>query len=60
MEKVLLMPHCVFPTLDIVKTLDSYEKITGLPVDLLTSDSLDDEFRTKISSEEVLIYERVK
>ncbi len=50
MEKVLLMPHCVFPTLDIVKTLDSYEKITGLPVDLLTSHSLDDEFRTEVNN----------
>lgn len=50
MEKVLLMSHCVFPTLDIVKTLDSYEKITGLPVDLLTSHSLDDEFRTEVNN----------
>ncbi len=36
------------------------EEAFGVPVDLLTSDSLDDEFRTKISSEEVLIYEREK
>ncbi len=29
MEKTLLMSHCVFPTPDIVKTSDFYEKVMG-------------------------------
>lgn len=34
------------------------EEAFGLPIDLLASESLDDDFRKKISAEEVLIYER--
>lgn len=33
------------------------EEAFGLPVDLLTSDSLNDDFKEEISSEEVLVYE---
>ncbi|MFL0248611.1 VOC family protein [Candidatus Clostridium stratigraminis] len=32
MEKMLLMSHCVFPTPDIIKTSDYYEKVMGFKV----------------------------
>lgn len=34
------------------------EEAFGLPVDLLVSESLNDEFKKEISSEEILIYEQ--